>query len=259
MNRELSEKEIRKYLKNKDKNTGILIYKSVASTNDIAKEKAKSQSDKSLIILSEHQSAGRGRMGRRFFSPEGSGLYMSIMMKPAVSGDECIFLTLCAACAVCKALDRLAECDTEIKWVNDILLQGKKVCGILTEAEFDNEKKVKYAVIGMGINVTGTEFNEEIKNIATSVEKSCGKALDRNELAAEIINNFFDIFENFNDRAFFPYYKSKSAALGKTVKVISHDGSFFAEAFDIDEKGRLAVKYNGEIIYLNSGEIRILL
>ena len=160
------------------------------STNNYAKELAITGKRNKTVVITEKQSGGKGRLGRPFYSPEGNGLYMSVLFRPEINVDSAPLITSFTAVAVAEAVEKLSGQDVNIKWVNDVYMNGKKICGILTEAGFDFEGgTVDYAVIGIGINVLGTDFPDELINIATSIEKETGLKISRNDLAAEVLNN----------------------------------------------------------------------
>ena len=231
------------------------------STNTYLKELAKKDNNlNKYVVLAEHQTAGRGRLGRSFLSPDGEGLYMSILCRPELSFENTALLTVATAVAVSDAIEKLTKCKTSIKWVNDIFINSKKACGILAESGMDyNTKRISYAVVGIGINVNMKEVPDEIKDIATSLEIECGKKLSRNTLAAEIINNFDKYSDNLTDRKYIEKYKNKSIVIGKTVTVIDPNGNYNATVTDIDDNGCLIIKRGNEIRILNSGEISIRL
>ena len=145
----------------------VYTYDSVGSTNDIAKDLGKSGTKQALIIASE-QTKGRGRRGRSFFSPNGSGIYMSILLRPEHSSDIIPLLTTASAVAVSKAIKSVTNINTSIKWINDLYINFKKVCGILCEASFTSDNKLDFIIVGIGININEPNggFPEELSNIA---------------------------------------------------------------------------------------------
>ena len=239
----------------------IQIFKSLESTNTTAKEMAVAGAAHGTIVISDCQIMGRGRNSRHFFSPSG-GLYMSIILRPAeLCLENPTAVTAFAAVAVCEAIESISEKAPKIKWVNDIFMDGKKVCGILTEAVTDFESGgIDWIVLGIGINVyTRTEdFPDDLQSIATSLfpeEKMPGV---RNKLSAEIINRILGLETSPNETEIFEKYKKRLMMLGKEITVIQNQMEFRATAIDVDSAGHLIVKNeNGEIIPLFSGEIRI--
>ena len=201
-------------------------------------------------------------MGRSFFSPK-SGLYMSILLRPNFSAEKSLFITTATAVAVSDAIDSLSDKSSSIKWVNDVFIDSKKVCGILTEASIDFETGgLSYAVVGLGVNLyhPADGFPEDIKNIAGTVFDSEISGDEKAKFAAEIINGFFNIYNNFENSDFMKRYKSKSFILGKKINVIKGDKKIPATAIDIDDEARLLVEYEtGERESLFSGEVSIKL
>ena len=251
----LSEAEIRKKIK-KNKNRIIAIYEETESTNLLAKELFK---DDGAIVLADRQSAGRGRLGRSFFSPKGSGLYMSISLKPDIPAEKFVFITIAAAVAVSRAIDGLYGINTQIKWVNDIYYSGKKVCGILAEMVWGGEKdKPPHIVVGIGVNISEPcgGFPDEIKDKAAALPDN---NVSRNTLAAEIVNELDEILDQFEKKDFLEEYRQKSCLIGKKVTVIPIRGrEFEAEVMGIDDKAHLLVlKANGEKVSLFSGDVSI--
>ncbi|MCD8037308.1 MAG: biotin--[acetyl-CoA-carboxylase] ligase [Clostridiales bacterium] len=238
----------------------FVILDEAVSTNNYAKELAVSGKKENTAVIAETQSGGRGRLGRVFYSPKGDGLYMSLLVRPTMPVADATFITSYTAVAVAKAIEKLCGHEVNIKWVNDIYMNGKKVCGILTEAGFDFEGgTLDYAVIGIGINVLGGEFPDELKTIATSIEKESGEKVSRNALAAEIMNNLSNIAEGITSKEYLKIYRQKSNVIGKRVHVTYGNETFDAEAVDIDDNAGLVVKTKDELRTLNSGEVSIKL
>ena len=239
----------------------IQIYKSLESTNKTAKEMAVTGAEHGTVIISYCQTMGRGRYSRNFFSPYG-GLYMSIILRPEVLRFEHqTSVTAFAAVSVCEAIESISQKAPKIKWVNDIFIDEKKVCGILTEAVTDFESGgLEWVVLGIGINVyTRTEdFPDELQSLATSIYPDAKTPCVRNKLSAEIINRILGFDTYPSEAEIFEKYKKRLMMLGKEVTVIQNKTEYRATAIDVDFVGRLIVKNeNGEIITLSSGEIRI--
>lgn len=260
----LSAAAVAKYLDARGQTLRLEVFKSVASTNELVKALASGGEAEGKVILSEEQTAGRGRKGRPFFSPAGTGIYMSILLRPRLSAADATLLTTSAAVAVALAIESVSGQSTQIKWVNDVFMNGKKVCGILTEASLSLESEwLDYAVLGIGINVAlpAAGFPAGLSEIATSVYKEDKPPGDlRNRLAAEVLNRFLGYYEQLKERLFLPEYRQRMMSLGKTVMVIKENQQQQATAVDIDNDCRLKVLYpNGDEEYLSSGEVRILL
>lgn len=247
-----------------DKKTAdrIYVYPSLESTNKTAKEMAISDAGHGTIIIADRQTAGKGRYGRDFFSPPLSGIYISFILRSEqLRLNEPTLVTSFAAVSVCEAIEAISEKKPQIKWVNDIFLDGKKICGILTEAVTDYESgNIPWIVAGIGINfsTSATAFPEELREIAGAVFTRGNPPVTRNRLAAEVVNRIMDP-ENQSDLT--DRYKKRLMMLGKTVLVTGAGVTepYEATAVDIDGAGRLVVKKdNGETLSLSSGEIRIV-
>lgn len=240
----------------------ITILDQTDSTNNLLKKLAREGKGENTVVIADSQTAGRGRFDRRFHSPKGNGIYMSILLKPDLSPENAVLITAAAAVAVSNAVKKLTGEETQIKWVNDILKKGKKICGILTEGAIDPETgKFDWAVLGIGINAyTPTDgFDKEIQNIAGSVFNAPSIGL-RNRLTAEILNQFNSLFKEIKYKTFLSVYRNRSCVLGKEISVIKNGNSISAKALEIDCNCRLLVEYgNGEKEFLNSGEISIKL
>ena len=240
----------------------IQVHKSLESTNKTAKEMAVAGAEHGTIIIADCQTMGRGRYSRNFFSPSGGGLYMSMVLRPeAMHFKNPTSVTAFAAVSVCEAIESISTKVPRIKWVNDIFIDGKKVCGILTEAVTDFESGgLDWVVLGIGINVhTRTEdFPCDLQSIATSIypdEKMSGV---RNRLSAEIINRILGFETLPSETEIFEKYKKRLMVLGKKITVIQNQVEYMATAIDVDSVGHLVVKNeSGERITLSSGEIRI--
>ncbi|MCL6457060.1 MAG: biotin--[acetyl-CoA-carboxylase] ligase, partial [Gorillibacterium sp.] len=217
----LSAGAISKHLNAQGQKLRVEVFKTIPSTNEAAKILAQNGEAEGKVILSEEQTAGRGRNGRKFFSPPGTGIYMSILLRPKLSAAESTLLTTSAAVAVALAIERVSGKDTQIKWVNDVFMEGKKVCGILTEASMSLENGwLDYAVLGIGINVAlpTSGFPNDLTGIATSVFSESHHHGDlRNRLVAEVLNYFMQYYEHLTDRLFLSDYRKRIISLGRPV------------------------------------------
>ncbi|MEK4852208.1 biotin--[acetyl-CoA-carboxylase] ligase [Paenibacillus sp. FSL H7-0756] len=260
----LSAAAVAKYLDARGQKLRLEVFKSVESTNELVKVLASGGEAEGKVILSEEQTAGRGRKGRPFFSPAGTGIYMSILLRPRLSAADATLLTTSAAVAVALAIESVSGLSTQIKWVNDVFMNGKKVCGILTEASLSLESEwLDYAVLGIGINVTLPPggFPAELSEVAAPIYQAGNPEGDlRNRLTAEVLNRFMGYYEQLKERLFLPDYRQRMMSLGETIMVVKEHQEQPATAVDIDNDCRLKVRYpNGEEEYLSSGEVRILL
>ena len=259
----LSVQGIRKYLAPICRELKLEVFPSVTSTNTVLKEQAAAGAPEGTAILAGAQTQGRGRIGRSFYSPSDTGIYLSILLRPNdCSPLQATKLTTMAAVAACEAIEAAARRSAQIKWVNDIFIDGKKVCGILTEASFGLEiGHLDYAVLGIGFNAYTPEggFPENIESIAGSIflrRENDGK----NRLAAEFLNHFMDLYSCRDDHAYVEKYRQRSLVLGKRIRILSPSGTIFATALDVDDQCRLVVRYDdGSTQALSSGEISIRL
>ena len=235
----------------------------VTSTNTELKELAAQGAEEGTVLLAEEQTAGRGRLGRSFYSPFGSGLYMSILLKPEQLPTKAARLTTMAACAAALAIEELTGRDVGIKWVNDLYMDGKKVCGILTEASMSLESgRLERAVVGIGVNLREPEggFPPELRSIVGAVwGADCGETNLRNTLAARILDHFADYYLNQETDNCFLAYKQRSFLLGKEINILHPDGSHSpATALSVDRNYRLVVRLaDGREALLNSGEVSV--
>lgn len=225
------------------------------STNALAKREI--QNPDGTVFVSKKQTNGRGRSGNVWNSDDDNALYMSILLKPLISPDKVSKLTLVFGLAVFNALKNYA--DVGIKWPNDIILNNKKVSGIMCEMSADS-KKIDYVICGVGVNVNNESFSKEIEDKATSLKIETGRNFEISEIASEILNEFellyYDFLENGLDNIINDY-RSNCITLSKEVRVIINSVETKAYALDITDDGELLVRTdNGEEI-VNSGEASV--
>ncbi len=255
----LSLEKINEYLCGELKDIDINIFDEVTSTNTLLKEQGRNKNEWCTYIASS-QTGGKGRLGRSFYSPESSGVYFSILLKPDLEIQKAILITTAASVAVTRVLEALGCKNAKIKWVNDIFVGNKKVCGILTESVINIEtKKLDFAVLGVGINLIKPKeaFPEGIKNIAGAVFENITEAL-KERFVAEFLNEFYKIYKDLSTASFMSEYREKCFFLGEEITVIQGETTKKARAISVDENARLEVEYeNGEREFLSSGEISI--
>lgn len=256
----ITEEEINEYLKTKYVGRNYKHFNEIDSTNTQCKRECSENIIEGMVIVSEEQSKGKGRLGRSWSSPKGTGIWMSIILTPAIAPVLAPKITIIGAAAVYNALKDM-NINVGIKWPNDIVIDGKKVCGILTEmnAEID---RINYVVMGIGINVNTEEFPEELSDKATSLRIQCGENINRKELVGKILNYteyYYDLFkETGSIKEVINICKKGSVVLGKEIKVISGCSEIICEAIDIDDDGELIVKYeDGSIHKVISGEVSV--
>lgn len=262
-NDKLSLEKIKQYLGKTNDILSISLYDTLDSTNTRLKAEALAGAEEGRVIIASSQTGGKGRLGRSFYSPTNSGIYMSILLKPNLL-TEATLITTAAAVAVSIAVENISGKSTDIKWVNDVRIDGKKICGILTESVIDTENgKMKYAVLGIGLNVYMPEggFPAEIKDIAGAIfDEEVNEAVNdrKNRLTAEVLKNVMRICRNLDDKSYLNEYRKRCGVLGKRINVVGMGKQTPALAVDIDENCRLLVRYDdGKEELISSGEISI--
>lgn len=243
--------KIRTHLKS---DATVYYYPVIDSTNNRAKRLlAEDGIAFPALLVANEQTAGRGRQGKSFYSPADTGVYFSLVLQPKVSLQNAVSATTAAAVAVCRAVETLTDAKPQIKWVNDVYLDGSKICGILTEAVSDFESgTVSAVIIGIGINVNTLAFPDDIPCAG-----SLGKKIDRAELVAAVADELIKIaFGSAED--YIDYYRSHSMLLGKKISFLENGKVTPATAMAIDGQGGLVIKTeSGEEKTLRSGEITI--
>ena len=267
----LSEEGIRSCLAGSADDLRIEVFDSVGSTNTVCIDKAGAGESEGYIAVAATQSKGKGRRGRAFYSPGGSGIYLSILLRPeGVSAKQALRFTTMAAVAVANSIEAVSGKEAGIKWVNDIYVNGRKVCGILTEGSFDIETgNLDYAVVGIGVNVVAPDdgFPAESAGIAGAVYDPDESKCSRNQLAAEIIRRFFELYrksltpeeESAAEPGYMKDYRRMCFVTGREIDVIKPRGvKLRAQALGLDSECRLLVRYeDGSTEMLDSGEISI--
>ena len=241
----------------------VEIHEFIDSTNSRAKELALLGYPEGTLVVAEEQLKGRGRMGRSWISPAGKGIWMSLLLRPKIPPSSAPIITSLAALAVKRALEEVAALKASIKWPNDIILQNKKVCGILTEIHADIDI-IHYVILGIGINANldKEDFPKELLDSATSISIVLGRKVDRTELVQAIMKHMEDIYTDYIKKgdigSILDECRKCSATLGRTVKVIGRDREFSGKAVDLDEDGALLVlKEDGEMEKVLSGDVSV--
>lgn len=240
----------------------IVHRETVGSTNELAKELAQKGAPEGTVVVAEEQTGGKGRMGRVWYSPAGKGLWFSVILRPCISPADASKMALVCAVAVARAIRENTGLPAGIKWPNDILLDGRKVAGILTEmnAEID---RVNYLVAGIGINVSqnSSEMPPGLAEIATSLAEQKGSPVVRAELLAAVINYLDLYYRDFvagNFTTILSAWKDMSVTLNRWVRVISLNYQDEGIAFDIDDEGALLLmKKDGSMKRIISGDVSI--
>lgn len=238
----------------------------VTSTNTVLKAQAAEGAPEGTLLVALEQSAGKGRLGRSFSSPRRSGIYMSLLLRPKMAAKDALMLTTAIAAAAAETLRELTGFPVGVKWVNDLYLNGKKLCGILTEAALDFESQgLEYAVVGIGINLEEPAggFDESIRDVAGALFAAGETPVGfRPRLIAGIFDRFLDYYDRLNEKPFLNAYRELSCILGKPVRVIDNiydpGSSRDAEALAIDDDCRLLVRFaDGHEEALSSGEVSL--
>jgi len=236
------------------------LHRTLDSTNTRAKAIAATGAPHGYLVIAESQTGGKGRMGRAFFSPEHSGVYITYILRPDMLAEQAVMITSMAAVAVARAIETVADVQVGIKWVNDLYINGRKVCGILCEASMGFESgQLEYAVLGIGVNVAAMAFPEELSAIATSIENECGRPVSRNRLIAEISNQLNALYGQLNSLEFMAESRKRSIVIGRNVQVVRGGQSFPAKALDIDDRGCLVIQTGEGVSRVNSGEVSLKL
>lgn len=223
----------------------VVYYDEIDSTNIAAKCLGKLSGNHGVLVLANQQNAGRGRLGRNWSSPKGSGIWMTLVLQPQIRPQHASMLTLVAALAVNRGIREVTGADSYIKWPNDIVVNGKKVCGILTEMSTINEK-LECVVIGMGINVNQVSFSKELSPTATSLQLECKNPVDRTGLIVYIMKYIEEYYERFEKteslRNMLKEYNEALINLDRQVRIIGADGEYPGIALGINETGALLVQ-----------------
>lgn len=236
----------------------LYYYEELSSTNTLAKELAEAGCKSGTVVIAGRQSAGRGRMGRRFSSPEGCGLYLSVVLRP--EGEVPMHLTCAAGVAAANAVEKVCTIRPGIKWINDLCYERRKLGGILTEGAPLGEHP--YFVVGIGINCRTPKegFPEEIAKIATSLSDVCGEDVAPEKLAAALILELFCMEKTLYSEksSIMAKYSEDCLTLGKDVQVIRGDKVRPAKALCLTGDGALVVRYSdGTEEAVNSGEVSV--
>ena len=235
-------------------------FETIDSTNKKAKELAQEGAVHGTLVTADLQVAGIGRRGRSWSSEKAAGIYMSMLLRPKINTDKASMLTLVAALAVEKAIAELLDCQAMIKWPNDLVLNKKKICGILTEMALDGTE-IDYVVIGIGINVNNKAFPEEIIQTASSLSIELGREVDKELLIRAVWKQFTEYYELFMQTGDLSLlqdaYEKVLINKGEKVKVLDPLGEYTGFAKGITNTGELIVDAEGEIRYVSGGEVSV--
>lgn len=249
----LSKKQILSHLQS---DLNVVCFDTIDSTNNEAKRNAQNLSLSPMLFVANHQNNGRGRLGRSFYSPGDTGLYMSLLLKASPDFSDNVCITTATAVFVTDAIKELCGIDAKIKWVNDIYIGSKKICGILCEAVTDPiTSQISCIVIGIGINITTDSFPNELKDIAASLDTD----IDRNLLCAKITDNILLGEKSVSDRSFIEKYKARSMVINSEITYTENGETKPALAVDINRNGGLVIRTEEGLKTLSTGEISIRL
>lgn len=241
----------------------VLYFDSLDSTNNEIKRQSIGQVENGLAIIADCQTGGRGRRGRSFLSPAGKGLYLSLLMQPHCTVEELSMLTAWSAVALCDAVERACGVRPGIKWPNDLVMQGKKLCGVLTELELEAETgQPRYVIVGIGTNVFQTEvdFGPEVAPVAISLAQVLDTPPGRTALAAEILRAMDDLYQDFPQarQRYLEQYRKDCLTLGKEISVVRPDGTRQGFASGINEDFALVARWeDGTEEPLSAGEVSV--
>lgn len=240
----------------------VRFFQTVDSTNNLAKELARDGAPEGTVLVADCQTGGRGSRGRSFLSPGGMGIYLSVILRPDCFPEDCMHLTCGAAVAVCRALERYGF-HPGIKWTNDIVIERRKVCGILTEIAVNPETgRLSHAVVGIGINCRqrGEDFPPTLRSFAGSLQMFSGAQVDRNGIAAALIRELERLRASLHTRKgeLLEAYRARCVTIGQEVSVVRGDRVFHARALAVDDDGGLLVeREDGSRETVASGEVSV--
>lgn len=237
----------------------ILRYEQVESTNTLAREFAEQGQAEGLVIAAQEQTAGRGRMGRKWIVPRGTSLQFSVLLRPPLAPQYAPRLSFMAALSVANALARQFNLKAVLKWPNDVLLHEKKVCGILTESSVQGEQ-LAYAILGVGLNVNYTmSAFPELARFATTVQDVLGEAVDRSSLERTILDELDGYYARIRrGESFLGEYRARLGMLGKRIRVAGNQEILEGIAKDVDKEGALILQTGHKQVKLFAGDVTIL-
>ena len=237
-------------------------FETIDSTNTRAKALAAEGAPHGTVLIADQQTGGRGRLGRSFHSPSGSGIYLSMILRPLCHASQLMHLTCATGVAMCDAVESVCAIRPGIKWTNDLVFGKRKLGGILTELSLDNSGNVNYAIVGIGINCTQSEpdFPDEIRSIATSLQMQTGISIDRNQVIAAMLvalkimsQDLFEQKAQIMDR-----YRLDCITVGQDISVIAGENVRHGTAMSVDDEGALLVRFSdGHMEAVSTGEVSV--
>ena len=253
--------KIREYTKCKWMAKEVVLLEETGSTNVEAARLVQQGMDHGTVVIADRQTCGKGRRGRSWHTPENTSIAMSFLLKPQLEAEYASMLTLVQAMAVAEAVEEVTALKSQIKWPNDILINEKKVCGILTEMNLSGSE-ISSIIIGTGINVNQESFPEEIREIATSLKNESGKAQCREKLIGALCEKFEQYYEQFlatkDLSCIIEENNARLVSAGRRVRVLDPKGEYTGEAIGINAQGELQVRQDdGKIINVYAGEVSV--
>lgn len=254
-----NEQQVKENLKTLRLGRELLLLREVDSTNEELKRRARAGAAHGLVCVAEKQGAGKGRLGRAWSSPAGTGMWMSVLLRPDISPFEVSGITLAAGLAVCKAVQGLTGCAAKIKWPNDVVIGRKKICGILTEMSAESDR-VDFVVVGIGVNVNTDSFPEGLAHKATSLKiETGGRPFSRTLLLCEVLRQleiYTDEFVLNTCGSITGEYKENCVTIGREVSAVRGGVQVMGEAVDVTLSGALVIRQkNGKLTEISSGEV----
>lgn len=234
-------------------NTEVVVFDITDSTNTQAALLARSHGG-NILVAANAQTNGKGRQGKSFYSPAQSGIYFSVVLRPNGELSDVVSITSAAAVAVSETIEEMTDLNPQIKWVNDIYVDGKKVCGILAQSVIEGGK-IRGIVVGIGVNVSTSVFPDELGKTAGSLNTD----IDKNVFVARVAEKLFTFSRNTSDKTYLDYYRKKSCVIGRKIKFFISNTEHHGEAVGIDDNANLLVRENGKIVRLTGGEITLRL
>ncbi len=255
----LSKKQLQRGLTTKFIGRKLFVFESIDSTNACAKTLAEAGCEEGTVVLADYQSQGRGRLGRTWLAEPGQNLLFSIVLRPSIPQSQSPVLTFLSAVAVSRAVEKVTGVPTHCKWPNDVLLNKKKVCGILTESSLTNGS-VAYSVVGIGLNVNQQKFSDSIKD-ATSVALELGKECDRKALFHNVLCEFEELYEALlsgKHESILDEWNRRCSMFGHTVTVSTHDSQISGTAKRLNDDGGLVLSTNSGEQTFYAGDVTII-
>ncbi|WP_315370990.1 biotin--[acetyl-CoA-carboxylase] ligase [Paenibacillus xylanexedens] len=237
----------------------VLLASTLSTQGDVLKLAEQGQAE-GAVVIAEEQTGGRGRFGRQWFSPPGKGIWMSVLLRPDLPLQHTPQLTLLTGVAVCRAVRVCSGADAGIKWPNDVLIDGRKVCGILLESTVEDHE-VRYCIAGIGVDVNfdPEDYPEDLTTIATSLKMETGQSVDRTKLTAAILTELEQLYFLYQKEGFgviSALWEALSVSMNREITVTNPHGVIEGKAIGLDPSGALIVeKHDGEHTLIISGEI----